>query len=242
MNRFPDLKLGDRLVLRFGEKTVEVEIAGIDKRFGPGVLRLPLSGYLELTGADSSLGRVALLALDGEAARHTGEFIPLLESHLPGTGLEVSQIATSRLAARIIRNHLDAIVVMLGFVAAIMLFISGLGMASGISTSVIERTRELGVLRAIGATPLTILQLLTVEGLAVAMTGCTLAMVIADPLSRRLEAFFGNGIVEYPFDHQFSLEGMALCFGIAALLSVVATLGPARLVTRGEVAKAVGYE
>jgi putative ABC transport system permease protein len=206
------------------------------------MLRLPLSGYLELTGADPDLGRVALLDLDEETARNPGEFIPLLESHFPGTGLEVRQITTSRLAARVIRNHLGAIVVMLGFVAAIMMFISGLGMASGISTSVIERTRELGVLRAIGATPMAILRMLSVEGLAVAMTGCALAMVIADPLSRRLEAFFGDGIVEYPFDHKFSFEGMAICFGIAALLSIIATLGPARLVTRGEVAQAVNYE
>jgi hypothetical protein len=242
MKRLPGLRLGDRLLLRFGDKRVEVEIAGVDKRFGQAMLRLPLTGYLELTGADPELGRIALLDLDPETASRTGEFIPLLESHFPGTGLEIGQIAASRLAARVIRNHLDVIVVMLVFVAAVMLFISGLGMASGTSTSVIERTRELGVLRAIGATPLAILRMLTVEGLAVAMTGCALAMLIADPLSRRLEAFIGNGIVEYPFDHRFSLEGLALCIGIVALLNLLATLGPARLAARGAVARAVGYE
>jgi len=67
-------------------------------------------------------------------------------------------------------------------------------------------------------------------------------MVVVDPLSRYLESFFGSGIVEYPFDHRFSLEGMALCFGVVTLLSIIATLGPARLVTRGEVREAVSYE
>jgi putative ABC transport system permease protein len=242
MNQMPDLELGSRLPLRFGDRTVEVEVIGVEKRFGPASLRMPLSGYLELTGADPNLGRIAFLDLDEETARNTGAFIPLLESHFSLASLKVRQVATSRLAARVIRSHLDVIVAMLGFVAALMLFVSGLGMASGTSTSVIERTREIGVLRAIGATPAAIFGILTVEALVVALSGCAVALVVANPLSRQLEFYFGTGIVEYPFDHKFSFEGLALCVVLVSLLAVVATLGPARLVTRGAVRSAVNYE
>jgi putative ABC transport system permease protein len=242
MNRLPGLAVGSLLPLDIDGRRIEVELVGVEKRFGPASLRMPLSGYLELTGADPDLGRVALLDLEEKTAQNTAEFIPLLESHFPLAGLQVRQVATSRLAARVIRNHLDVIVAMLVFVAALMMLVSGLGMASGTSTSVIERTREIGVLRAIGATPLAVTKILTVEALVVAVTGCAAALVVASPLSRRLEAFFGAGIVEYPFDHQFSYGGLALCVAVVALLAVAATLGPARLVTRGTVRAAVSYE
>ncbi len=242
VNRMPGLEVGSRLPLEFGGRTIEVELVGIEKRFGPAALRMPLSGYLELTGADPELGRIVFLDLDEATARNTGAFIPLLESHFPLTSLKVRQVATSRLAARVIRNHLDVIVAMLAFVAALMLLVSGLGMASGTSTSVIERTREIGVLRAIGATPAAVFGILTVEALAVALSGCALALLLADPLSRQLEFYFGTGIVEYPFDHQFSFEGLVLCVVLVSLLALAATLGPARLVTRGAVRKAVSYE
>ena len=242
MNRLPSLKVGSLLPLDINGRRIEVELVGVEKRFGPASLRMPLSGYLELTGADPDLGRVALLDLDQETAGNPAEFIQLLESHFPLAGLQVRQVATSRLAARVIRNHLDVIVAMLVFVAVLMLLVSGLGMASGTSTSVIERTREIGVLRAIGATPLAVTKILTVEALVVALTGCAVALVLANPLSRRLEAYFGAGIVEYPFDHQFSYGGLALCVALVSLLAVAATLGPARLVTRGTVRTAVSYE
>lgn len=242
INRIPDLRVGSQLPLNFGDRVIEVELVGIEKRFGPASLSMPRSGYLTLTGADPNLGRIAFLDLDEETARNTGEFIPLLESHFPMTSLQVRQVATSRLAARVIRNHLDVIVATLAFVAALMLVVSGLGMASGTSTSVIERTREIGVLRAIGATPAAVLGILTVEALAVALSGCATALFAADSLSKWLENYVGNGIVEYPFDHEFSMEGLVICVVLVSLLALTATLGPARLVTRGEVRTAVSYE
>ena len=242
VNLIPGLKVGSRLPLRLGELDIEMEVVGIEKRFGQAALRMPLSGYLGLTAAGADLGRMVLLDLDETTTPNTGAFIARLESHFPSTSLNVKRVATSRLAARVIRNHLEVIVAMLAFVAALMLLVSGLGMASGISTSVIERTREIGVLRAIGATPAAIFGILAVEALTIALSGCALALVLADPLSRQLEFYFGTGIVEYPFDHQFSFAGLALCVALVSLLALAATLGPARLVTRGAVRKAVCYE
>jgi len=242
VNLMPGLKVGSRLPLKFGKLDIEVEVVGIEKRFGPAALRMPLSGYLDLTGVDPDLGRIVLLDLDEASEHNTGAFIALLESHFSLTTLKVRRVATSRLAARVIRNHLEVIVAMLAFVAALMLLVSGLGMASGTSTSVIERSREIGVLRAIGATPAAVFVILAIEALVVALSGCALALVLVDPLSRQLEFYFGTSIVEYPFDHQFSFAGLALCVALVSLLALAATLGPAKLVTRGAVRKAVSYE
>lgn len=242
MNEFPGLRVGDTWTLSLAGRDVDLKLVGVEKRFGPGYLKMPLSGYLAMTGDTPGTGRVAMLKLTEEEARNPADFVQLLEAHY-GPGLPVvQQISTSRMASRIIRNHLDVIVAMLGFLAAIILVISGLGLASGISTSVVERTRELGVLRALGAKPGIIYRLLSVETLVVAISGFVLALLFADPLSRKLEFYLGSGIVEYPFDHEFSLAGLAICLVVVVLTSLLATVGPARMVTRRPVRDAISYE
>ena len=129
-----------------------------------------------------------------------------------------------------------------GFVAAIILLISGLGLASGISTAVVERTRELGVLRALGATPGAVYRLLSVETLVTALGGCLLAIVLSDPVSRWLEYTLGTGIVEYPFDHKLSMEGIVLGLVIVSGVALLATVAPARMISKQAIRQAISYE
>lgn len=66
-------------------------------------------------------------------------------------------------------------------------------LGAGISTSVIERTREVGVLRAIGATPRAITGILSTESVFMALTAWLAAMSIANPVSAYLGSYFGTG-------------------------------------------------
>ena len=242
MNELPGLRVGDIIPLVIEERTIEVKLVGVEKRFGPGYLKIPLNGFLQVTNTQPDTGRIAMLQLTDEVAANPADFIRLLEAHF-GPGLPVvRQVTTSRMAARIIRNHLDVIVATISFLAAIILVISGLGLASGISTSVVERTRELGVLRALGAKPGAVYRLLSVESLMVGLGGFLLALIFADPLSRRLEYYLGNGIVEYPFDHLFSLEGVGICLATIVVMALLATIGPARMITRHPVRHSISYE
>ena len=55
--------------------------------------------------------------------------------------------------SKIIYDHLNIILTLLAFLAMLVLVVSALGMASATGINIMERTREIGVLRAIGATP-----------------------------------------------------------------------------------------
>jgi putative ABC transport system permease protein len=173
--------------------------------------------------------------------------IGLLENHFDmfragGKPLQVSGVQTAKIASMIIRNHLGMIVWILGVMAALMLIVSGLGMASGTGTSVIERTREIGVLRAIGATPSAVRRILGVETLFVTVVAWLLAIVLAPAVSRAASAYFGAGIVEYPFDYQTSISGIWISLAVMLVLTLVATWGPAHSVGRMAVSRAVAYE
>jgi len=247
LNHYPGLRIGDAVTLRANDRTFEVRLQGINKQFGPATLYLPEPRFLELTGAEPGRGRVARVMLSEQADVSTGEMIAMLEDHFDlfrqaGRPLKVSGVQTAKIASLIIRNHLDMIVWILGAMAALMLLVSGLGMASGIGTSVIERTRELGVLRAIGATPAMVRRILAAETLFIALVAWAISVALAPAASRAVSDYFGAGIVEYPFDYRTSVTGIWLSLGVVTALTLLATWGPARGAGRLAVSRAVAYE
>jgi ABC-type antimicrobial peptide transport system permease subunit len=242
MQQNPDLAVGDTLDVEIDGQSAQLTIVGVNKQFGPSVFYMPASGLREITGTSSDIGRMALLTLDDSAYSAQADMVAKLEQHFDLAGLQVSQVTTAKMASKIIRNHLDVIIATLAIIALLILTVCGLGVASGIGTSVIERTREIGVLRAIGATPSVIGRILMVEALFVTLVAWILAVAVATPLSRSLGEYFGNAIVEYPFDAATSVDGMFICLLVMSALSVLATLGPARMATRQSVREAVSYE
>jgi putative ABC transport system permease protein len=115
-------------------------------------------------------------------------------------------------------------------------------MASAISTSVVERTRELAILRAIGGKPGAIRTILSSESVVIALLGWLLALVLAQPISRVLSAYFGTALVEHPFDYKGSIEGAGLSLMVAIILAGAATIAVARLANRQSVLEAIAYE
>ena len=242
MANYPDLKVGDRFSVEIGGHVTEIEIVGVIKEFASTALYMPAKAYRALTGAAEGTGKVALLTLREKNSKAQREMINLLEQHFDLAGLTVSLIRASKMASKIIRNHLDVIAQMLIVVAFLMLIVSGLGMASGIGTSVVERTREVGVLRAIGATPGAINKILSTESVFMVLVAWLIALSISRPVSQFLGAYFGTALVEYPFDYKGSLEGIGLSLVAVVMLALLATCGPAKMVTRQQVREAVSYE
>ena len=154
----------------------------------------------------------------------------------------MERILTANIAALIIRNHLDVIALVLAVVALLMMLVSGLGMASSLGVSVAERTREIGVLRAIGGRPWTVRSMLALEAMLVATMAWGVAALVATPASRAAAGAFGTMVVEYPFDYRTSFAGMGAALGVAVVLAVVASWGAARRATRRPVREALSYE
>ncbi len=92
------------------------------------------------------------------------------------------------------------------------------------SGSVLERTRETGVLRSLGATPTRLAAILAAEGAMVGGLSLALGMVVSYSLGRAISDFFGNLMFKTPLDHGTSLAGAAYGAGITSVLVLVVTL------------------
>ena len=241
-NDYPALGVGGTVDVDVGGRRLTLPVTGVMKEFGGAAIYMNAAAYRSLAPETGGLINTAFVGLKEPNERNLSTLMRKLESHFPLAGVTVRGMRSAKIASRVIRGHLDVIVTTLLLVAVFMLMVSSLGIASAIATTVVERTRELGVLRAIGGTPRAIYGLLASESLVIALLGWSSALVIAQPVSRALSAYFGTALVEYPFDYQGSLPGVGLSLLLTLLLAGISSFAPARLANRQSIREAVSYE
>ena len=110
------------------------------------------------------------------------------------------------------------------------------------SLSVLERTREIGVLRAIGARHRTIVLIVQGEGLVVAVLSWALAVPLSVPMSVAVARSFGR--VMLPVPAGMAPQGSALLawLVLAVMVAALACAWPAWSATRITTAQALAYE
>jgi putative ABC transport system permease protein len=120
--------------------------------------------------------------------------------------------------------------------------VGGVGLMTTMSINVVERGREIGVMRAIGATSGSILGVFIVEGVLVGVLSWLLAAPLSYPGARVFSGVIGNTLFELPLDFQYSVGGGVLWLVVVVVLSALASLWPALRATQVSVREALAYE
>jgi len=116
-----------------------------------------------------------------------------------------------------------------------------IGLGSTMSTNVIERTREFGVMKAIGASGSTIRRLVVFEGIFIAVVSCVVAAIPAIALTWGMGTGLGNLFLSTPLPLEVSARGMAIWILVVVLGAALATLAPASQASRLTVREALAY-
>jgi putative ABC transport system permease protein len=165
-----------------------------------------------------------------------------LEESLLREGLRPSAISSKGERRVGFDEHLKMIYVFLVVVSGILGAVGGLGLATTMTLNVLERRRELGVLRAIGATPRAVWSIVLAEASVVAVLGWAVASVAAWPLSRWL----GNALVRSFFktrlDFVADWRGPVVWLAVSLGLAVLASAVPAWRAGRLSVREALAHE
>jgi putative ABC transport system permease protein len=139
-------------------------------------------------------------------------------------------------------STLDVLVLFLMIMAVLIAVVGGLGMTSTMSINVFERTREIGVMRAIGASSGAILRLVMVEGIIIGVISWIVGAILAVPISLLLDNVVGISILKSPLSYEFSYEGFFLWLAMILIIAVLACLFPARNAIRLTVREVLAYE
>jgi putative ABC transport system permease protein len=110
------------------------------------------------------------------------------------------------------------------------------------SLNVLERRREMGILRAVGASRRSVWAIVAAEGAAVALLAWAAAGLAAWPLSKALGSLLVKLLFKGGLDFSFEAAGLWAWLGVSLALGVAASLLPAWRASRGEVREALAYE
>jgi putative ABC transport system permease protein len=139
-------------------------------------------------------------------------------------------------------QHLRMIYLFLVVIAAIIAAVGGLGLATTMSLNVMERRRELGVLRAIGASPSVVMGIIVAESVVIGVISWILAALAAWPLSRLAGNFLTFLIFKSKLDSVFQPQALWIWLAFSVLSAGVASFLPARSAAKLTVREALAYE
>jgi putative ABC transport system permease protein len=125
--------------------------------------------------------------------------------------------------------------VIMGSIAAISLLVGGIGIMNIMLASVTERTREIGIRRAVGASRSDVLSQFLNETVLVSVAGGLVGIVLGVIMAKVINLFAG-------WETVISLAGVVVAFGISAGVGIVFGLYPARKAAELDPIDALRYE
>jgi putative ABC transport system permease protein len=238
--RFPQMRVGE---------TVSVSLDGVEKNWRVvGVVReafSPSTGYVPLSSVQSQsapLVNSLRLALDRTDEDSIAAVKSNLDRNLERRGMR-ARSSTSKADTRFgFDQHMVMIYVFLIVMSVVIGCVGGLGLMTTMSLNVLERRREMGILRAIGATPRIVWAMVIAEGLVIGVLSWAIAAVLAWPVSK----FVGDWVVGMLFhsglNFRFEALGLVIWLVVSIVLSAVASFLPAWRASRVTVREALAYE
>ena len=245
----PDLAVGDPLVLRVGADDVTVEVVGVvtTQIVTPGaprpdapVVYLPRSALPGPPG--TQVANRVVVAGGADTLAEQEALAGDIETALADAGLAVRSTETRARTREQVEMLTLPILALLAGMAVLFALVGGLGLLGTMSLGVLERTREVGLVRAVGAGGGTVLRIVLVEGLAVGAASWLLGSLLAVPFGWVMAQAVGISFIKVPLAFRFAPLGVALWFGLAVVLAVVASVVPGRAAARLSVREAIAHE
>ena len=232
----PDIALGDVVEVKINNTLrAQLKVVGIVQ----GVLTGPIGymnrpGLSKLTGTGSKFNSM-VIGTDTQDAVEQTNIGKALEEHFKRVNLPINNTNLTSSIRTAINSQFSIIIYMLMGMAVLLAVVGGLGLAGTMSINVMERTREIGVMRAIGASNGSIRTIVVVEGVLIGALSWVMGALLSLPFSSLINSLVSSALdfeVFYAFSTFGLLLWLAIVIGIAALASILPAWNASRLTVR----------
>ena len=237
------VKVGDQVWISLkGDKRSEWTVVGIVFDLS----NLQRSVYVPLSVDQSEVGLTgratsAWLSTTPDDGATQLQVEKQLRDALDARGLRVGGTQTAELIRTQNEASFGILTMMLLIMAGLIAAVGAIGLGGTLSINVLERRREIGVMRAIGASSLTIAGLFIGEGLILGLIAWVVAVPLSIPMGQLFASVIGQ-VVSLSIIYQFSWDGALQWLIIIIVLSIVGSAVPAIRATRVSVRESLAYE
>jgi putative ABC transport system permease protein len=156
-------------------------------------------------------------------------------------GLQVAMSETQAESRSTADWQFAIVIWMMLALSVIVALVGGLALMGALSIGVIERTKEIGVLRAVGARSRSILGIFVMEGLLQGLLSWLIAMPLSFLASPALANALGNTMFGATLDYQYNWSAVTIWLGTVLVISILSSILPARSATRISVRDSLAY-
>jgi putative ABC transport system permease protein len=221
----PGARVGAPILLSAQGRTVSLTVVGIVEEVGAAGIVYMSRAHFEASFGRARLARVVTAA---SSADERAAIIRLLEQALASAQAPVEAVLPFSELRTAVGDHVIILVQALTALAGVLACVGLLGLMSAMTTAVVERAREIGVLKAVGATSGRVLRLILAEGLLTAVTSAALGLALTLPLTALIESTIGRLGFLAPLPFVVSKTAFVGWLVLVSTFSLVATWLPAR--------------
>ena len=208
-NDEPDYNVGDMIILEIGNVSHEFEIVGVVEDFGIRSFFISEDVFNRYVPEASASGSIMLRLDMTEGARTVHNAI---NTQLDAHGILISQTQTRDNLQATVRVDYDITLQTLTLVIFMFIIVSGFGLTATMNAQVAERVKELGIMKAMGASKKQMIRMITSESIFISLVSWGVTLLVGIPAMLFSLHLFGNMILEEPL--QFDFTSFLTVYGI----------------------------
>jgi len=235
--------IGSTINFTVRNKQINGRVVGVTQQFERPKIYIDIQQFDFLLNPDHHVNTISFVAANS-GYKEVAALKKSIEKVISPSGLEVAYVMSQAERVKVIYDHLDIILSTIILLSFLVLVVSAVGMASATGINIWERTREIGVMRAIGATPKKIYVLFLNEGMITCVISILIGLMISYPLSRLAAVFFGRLMLgnDAKLEYAFSPSGFFITLAVTLLFGWMASRIPAKSAIKISTHSALSYE
>jgi putative ABC transport system permease protein len=239
----PSIQVGNTIETNINGVSYEWDVVGIVKTFGNGgsFAYVPYDYYSQIQGI-TGLAYSLYLMTDQHDMTYQKQVAEALEESFDKRGIGVGQVQTRGEIIQANTGQIDFLIYFLVLLSSLIGIVGGLGLTGTMSLNVLERTREIGVMRAIGAQNGALRSIVVTEGLVIGVISWLLSIAVSIPLSALMAYGVGVAVFQAPMAASLSPVGIVAWLVLVVVIATIASLIPARRAARISIREALAYE
>jgi len=245
LTRYPNLEVGDTITLHVNRRDVEWEVVGFFQFIGGDsfIVYVPLEYLNQVTGNHHQAANFQIVASNEIIQQEMeDDLVKRLDSYFREKGYHVRSTSTSQGLLGNATLGLDTLTFFLLIMSGLTAAVGGVGLTGTMGMNVMERTREIGVMRAIGATDKQVMKQVIIEGGFIGLLSWILAFLLAFPISSLMSYIINTSVFGVTGEYTFTITGFLIWLGAVIVLSVISSILPARNAARLTIREVLAYE
>jgi putative ABC transport system permease protein len=243
LSNLPGIEPGDFITLKMNGKKSSWEVVGIFK-FVSQSGSIAYANYETISRLNHSINQSFSyrIVTDNHDKDYQAMIAQNLDTHFRDRNYQVADTQTGDTTLKTAVESLDLLITFLLIMAVLTAVVGSIGLTGTMFMNVMERTRETGIMRSIGAVDSIIMRSVITEGVLIGGISWFLGAILSIPITYLLSTIVSLAIFETPIEVHFTSTGFLIWLGVVLVLSAAASILPARNAARLTIREVLAYE